>query len=144
MPIWLPLTCEGSSSSHFCDKFCDNRASDPTPIDGRYTRIPPSDSDSGASSPPALSGRRERESSFRRTARKSASQAGRRRPVTGRLCPVHNEGEALAKWLFLAGAVVFVVASIRAGDLLFTVGSVLVLAACVVFLAGRGRPTRDR
>jgi len=44
----------------------------------------------------------------------------------------------------LACAVVFVVASIRAGDLLSTVGSVLFLAACVVFLAGRGRPTRDR
>ncbi len=57
---------------------------------------------------------------------------------------MHNEGEALAWWLFLACAVVFVVASIRAGDLLFTVGSVLFLAACVVFLAGRGRPTGER
>ena len=57
---------------------------------------------------------------------------------------MHNEGEALAWLLFLAGAPVFVVASIRAGDLLSTVGSVLLLAACVVFLAGRGRPTRDR
>ncbi len=54
------------------------------------------------------------------------------------------DSEALAWWLFLACAVVFVVASIRAGDLLFTVGSVLFLAACVVFLAGRGRPTGER
>ena len=52
--------------------------------------------------------------------------------------------EALRWWLFLAGAVVFLVAAIRAGDLLFAVGSILFLAACVVFLAGRGRPTHDR
>jgi|TARA_B100001146_G_scaffold215223_1_gene217337 hypothetical protein len=57
---------------------------------------------------------------------------------------VHIDSEALAWWLFLASAVVFVLASIRAGDLLFTVGSVLFLAACVVFLVGRGRPTGDR
>jgi hypothetical protein len=57
---------------------------------------------------------------------------------------VRIDSEALAWWLFLACAVVFVVASIRAGDLLFTVGSVLFLAACVVFLAGRGRPTGER
>ena len=56
---------------------------------------------------------------------------------TGRLCPVHIDSEALSWWLFLASAVVFVVAAIRAGDLLFAVGSIL-------FLAGRGRPTRDR
>ena len=63
---------------------------------------------------------------------------------TGRLCPVHIDSEALSWWLFLASAVVFVVAAIRAGDLLFAIGSILFLAACVVFLAGRGRPTRDR
>ncbi|MCH2424001.1 MAG: cytochrome oxidase subunit III [Actinomycetota bacterium] len=57
---------------------------------------------------------------------------------------MHIDSEALTWWLFLASAVVFVLASIRAGDLLFTVGSVLFLAACVVFLVGRGRPTGDR
>ena len=57
---------------------------------------------------------------------------------------MHIDSEALTWWLFLAAAVVFVLASIRAGDLLFTVGSVLFLAACVVFLVGRGRPTGDR
>ena len=57
---------------------------------------------------------------------------------------MHNEGKTLAKWLFLAGAVVHVEALARANDLLFTVGSGLVLAACVVFLAGRLRQTRGR
>ena len=54
------------------------------------------------------------------------------------------DSEALSWWLFLASAVVFLVAAIRAGDLLFAVGSILFLAACVVFLAGRGRPPHDR
>jgi len=43
----------------------------------------------------------------------------------------------------LACALVFVVASIRIGDVLFTIGSVLFLSACVVFLASRDRPSDD-
>ncbi len=39
--------------------------------------------------------------------------------------------------MFLTCAVVFVVGSIRDGDLLLAVSSLLFLAACVVFLAGR-------
>ena len=57
---------------------------------------------------------------------------------------MHIDSEALAWWLFLASAVVFVLASIRAGDLLFSVGSVVFLAACVGYLVGRGRPAGDR
>lgn len=51
--------------------------------------------------------------------------------------------EGLSWWLFLACAVVFVIASIRVGDVLFTIGSILFLAACVVFLAGRDQSTPD-
>ncbi len=51
--------------------------------------------------------------------------------------------EGLSWWLFLACAVVFTVASIRVGDALFTIGSVLFLAACVVFLVGRDRSSPD-
>ena len=51
--------------------------------------------------------------------------------------------EGLSWWLFLACAVVFVIASIRVGDVLFTIGSVLFLAACVVFLVGRDGSSTD-
>ena len=53
------------------------------------------------------------------------------------------DSEGLSWWLFLACAVVFTIASIRVGDVLFTIGSILFLAACVVFLAGRDRSTLD-
>jgi len=46
--------------------------------------------------------------------------------------------------LFLACALFFTVGSIRAGDVLFVIGSLLFLAACVLFLFGRDRPGRDR
>ncbi len=51
--------------------------------------------------------------------------------------------EALSWWLFLACAVVFTIGSIRIGDVLFTIGSILFLAACVVFLVGRDRSSSD-
>ena len=55
--------------------------------------------------------------------------------------PIWRDTEGLSWWLFLACALVFAVASIRIGDVLFTIGSVLFLSACVVFLAGRDRPS---
>ena len=46
--------------------------------------------------------------------------------------------------MFVACAVFFTAGSIRAGDPLFIIGSLLFLVACVVFLIGRGRPARGR
>jgi hypothetical protein len=49
--------------------------------------------------------------------------------------PTNNRTLELVGWLlFLLCAVVFVVAGIRDGDVLITIGSVLFLAACVLFL----------
>ena len=45
-------------------------------------------------------------------------------------------------WLFLACAAFFTVGSIRAGDSLFIIGSLLFLAACVLYPIGRDRPPR--
>jgi|TARA_B110001454_G_scaffold54677_1_gene53466 hypothetical protein len=53
-----------------------------------------------------------------------------------------RDTEGMSWWLFLACALFFVAGSIRVGDLLFTIGSLLFLGACVLFLAGRGRPNR--
>ena len=46
--------------------------------------------------------------------------------------------------MFVVCAVFFTAGSIRAGDPLFIIGSLLFLVACVLFLVGRGRPTRRR
>jgi len=46
--------------------------------------------------------------------------------------------------LFAASALFFTFGSIRAGDVLFTIGSLLFLAACVLFLSGRDRSGEDR
>ncbi len=51
-----------------------------------------------------------------------------------------RDSEGLSWWLFVACALFFTVGSIRAGDALFVIGSLLFLAACVLFLAGRDRP----
>ena len=55
-----------------------------------------------------------------------------------------RDSEGLSWWLFMVCALFFPVGSIRAGDVLFVIGSLLFLAACVLFLSGRDRPGRDR
>ncbi len=55
-----------------------------------------------------------------------------------------QDTEGMSWWLFVACALFFTVGSIRAGDPLFTIGSLLFLAACLLFLVGRGRQTRRR
>ena len=53
-----------------------------------------------------------------------------------------RDAEGMSWWLFLACAAFFTVGSIRAGDSLFIIGSLLFLVACVLFLIGRDRPPR--
>tara|TARA_B110000438_G_C15582722_1_gene550324 strand:+ start:403 stop:585 length:183 start_codon:yes stop_codon:yes gene_type:complete len=55
-----------------------------------------------------------------------------------------RDSEGLSWWLFAASALFFTFGSIRAGDVLFTIGSLLFLAACVLFLSGRDRSGEDR
>ncbi|MEE2631483.1 MAG: hypothetical protein VX752_05460 [Actinomycetota bacterium] len=53
-----------------------------------------------------------------------------------------RDTEGMSWWMFVACALFFTAGSIRAGDPLFIIGSLLFLAACVLFLIGRGRPNR--
>jgi len=53
-----------------------------------------------------------------------------------------RDTEGMSWWLFVACAAFFTAGSIRAGDTLFIIGSLLFLAACVLFLIGRDRSPR--
>ena len=53
-----------------------------------------------------------------------------------------RDTEGMSWWLFVACAAFFTAGSIRAGDTLFIIGSLLFLTACVLFLLGRDRPPR--
>ena len=50
--------------------------------------------------------------------------------------------EGLSWWLFAASAVFFTVGSIQTGEPIFLIGSLLFLAACLVFLLGHDRSRR--
>ena len=53
-----------------------------------------------------------------------------------------RDTEGMSWGLFVACAAFFTAGSIRAGDPLFIIGSLLFLVACVLFLLGRDRPPR--